>query len=92
MLATRLSECDPSRHVCFLMRAAALGPNIYRISSLLEEMHGRTRVPTVLFYPGESNGSGGLRFMGLASRDTPRNYRVKVYAVPCRPIPGVALT
>jgi len=79
MLAALLSEYDPSRHVCFLMRAGALGPSIYRVSSLLEEMHGRTQVPTVLFYPGESNGSDELRFMGLSSRDTPRNYRVKVY-------------
>jgi hypothetical protein len=79
MLAERLASREPLKHVCFLMRAPALGPGVYRVSNLLEEMHGRTRVPTVLFYPGAMDGADGLRFMDLTSRDTPRNYRVKIY-------------
>ena len=79
MLAQRCQGLDPAGHICFLLRAAALGPGIYRVSNLLEEMHGKSLVPTVLFYPGVKDGADGLRFMGLPARDTPRSYRVKIY-------------
>jgi len=78
-LAEKLSACDPERHVAFLMRAAALAPSIYPISRLLDEMHGRTSVPAVLFYPGSIDGPTGLQFMGLPGRATLGNYRVKIY-------------
>ena len=50
------------------------------MSSLLDEMKGKTQVPTVLFYPGSIEGTTGLRFMNLKDRDALGNYRVKIYA------------
>lgn len=78
-LAERLRPLDPRRHVVFLMRAAAMAPNIYQMSRLLDEMQGRTEVPTILFYPGTLEGVVGLRFMDLKHREAMGNYRVKVY-------------
>ena len=79
MLAERLSKLDPSRSVVFLTRAAAMAPGIYYMSKLLDEMHGKTRVTTILFYPGSIEGTTGLRFMDLKDRDAIGNYRVKIY-------------
>jgi hypothetical protein len=80
LLSDRLSALDPTKHVVFLTRAAAMAPAIYHISSLLDEMKGKTRVPTVLFYPGSIEGTTGLRFMNLKDRDALGNYRVKIYS------------
>lgn len=80
LLEERLSAADPDRSVAFLERAAAMAPHIYPMSRLLEEMQGRTRVPTVLFYPGTIEGVTGLRFMGMEDREPMGNYRVKVYS------------
>lgn len=79
MVAERLQSLDPARDIAFLLRAAAMAPAIYHLSRLLDEMHGRTLVPTILFYPGALEGTNSLRFMGLASRETTGNYRVKIY-------------
>ncbi len=79
LLVERLRPLDPDRHVAFLMRASAMAPAIYHMSRLLEEMQGRTRVPTILFYPGTLEGTTGLRFMGLKDREALGNYRVKIY-------------
>jgi hypothetical protein len=49
------------------------------MSSLLDKMQGKTKVPTVLFYPGTLEGTTGLHFMGLRNRETTGNYRVKIY-------------
>ncbi len=78
-LARRLQSYEPSSTVCFLLRAASLAPNIYPLSQLLEGMHGKTRVPVILPYPGQLEGSTRLRYMGLAERDSLRSYRVKIY-------------
>jgi hypothetical protein len=83
MLAERLSGLDPRRSIVFLTRAAAMAPGIYFMSKLLDEMHdemhGQTRVTTILFYPGSIEGTTGLRFMDLKDRDAIGNYRVKIY-------------
>lgn len=79
ILAERLEGLDPARHLCFLTRAASFAPAIYSISTLLEQMHGRTRVPTIVFYPGDLEGTNDLRFMGLKEREAPPTYRVKIY-------------
>ncbi len=79
MLAERLRPLDPARHVAFLLRAGAMAPAIYHLSRLLDEMQGRTQVPTILFFPGTLEGTNGLRFMGLPGRETTGNYRVKIY-------------
>ena len=79
LLVARLAGLDPQSTVCFLMRAGGLAPEIYHVSKLLEEMQGRTTVPTVLFYPGLMQGANSLLFMGLPGREPPPVYRVKIY-------------
>jgi hypothetical protein len=79
MLRKRLEPLDFERDVAFLLRAAAMAPAIYHMSSLLDKMQGKTRVPTILFYPGTREGTTGLHFMGLRNRETTGNYRVKIY-------------
>ena len=80
LLGRRLDELDPERHIAFIVRAGALAPNIYRVSKLLDEMKGRTRVPCILFTPATSEGSSGLRFMGIAENEGRGSYHTKVYA------------
>lgn len=80
ILSERLAGLDPAKEIVFLWRAAAMGPAIYQMSKLLDEMHGRTLVPTILFYPGTLEGATGLRFMALKEREALGNYRVKIYS------------
>jgi len=79
LLEERLAALDPNRHIAFVTRAGALAPNIYRVSKLLDEMKGRTRVPCVLFMPATTEGSS-LRFMGIAENEGRGSYHTKVYA------------
>ena len=79
ILAELLEPLDPERDVAFLVRASAMAPALYHMSRLLDEMQGRTQVTTILFYPGTLEGTTGLRFMGLKSREAMGNYRVKIY-------------
>lgn len=80
LLAERLGDLDPDRHIAFIVRAGALAPNIYRVSKLLDEMKGRTRVPCVLFMPATTEGRSSLRFMGIAENEGRGSYHTKVYA------------
>lgn len=78
LLAAELAGLDPQKDFAFLTRAAVFAPAAYRISSLLEQMKGKTRIPTVLFYPGTWQES--LNFMGLRQVESPLgSYRVKIY-------------
>jgi len=79
LLERRLRGLDPWKNLVFLMRAAAMAPAVYQMSRLLDQMQGLTEVMTILFYPGTLEGATGLRFMGLKSRETLGNYRVKIY-------------
>lgn len=79
LLVDRLKPLDPAADVAFLTRAAAMAPAVYHMSKLLDEMQGRTRVTTVLFYPGSLEGTTGLRYMDLKDREALGNYRVKIY-------------
>ncbi|MBS1828807.1 MAG: DUF1788 domain-containing protein [Acidobacteria bacterium] len=79
LLAERLAPIDPENSVVFLTRVAAMSPGIFHMSMLLDKMHGKTKVPTILFYPGSIEGTTGLRFMDLKDRDALGNYRVKIY-------------
>jgi hypothetical protein len=65
--------------VVFLTRVAAMSPGIFHVSMLLDKMQGKTKVTTILFYPGSIEGTTGLRFMDLKDRDALGNYRVKIY-------------
>lgn len=69
-------DADHLRDVVFITRAGALFP-FYRTSSLLEQLKGKVHVPAVLFYPGELDGTTGLRFMGVL--DAEHNYRPKIF-------------
>lgn len=69
------AQPDPLRDVVFIIRAGALFP-MYRTFSLPEQLKGRVHVPTVLFYPGDVEGAGGLKFMGVL--DAEHNYRSKI--------------
>ncbi len=79
LLADRLASINPECSVVFLTRVAAMSPGIFHMSMLLDKMHGKTTVPTILFYPGSIEGTTGLRFMELKDRDALGNYRVKIY-------------
>lgn len=79
LLAKRLATFNPETSVVFLTRVAAMSPGIFHMSMLLDKMHGKTKVPTILFYPGSIEGTTGLRFMDLKDRDALGNYRVKIY-------------
>jgi len=79
LLAKRLKDLDPKKGVVFLTRASAMSPAIYHMSKLLDEMQGRTKVTTILLYPGSLEGTTGLRYMDLKDREALGNYRVKIY-------------
>lgn len=79
LLAEKLAQLDPNRHIAFMVRAGALAPNIYRVSALLDKMMGRTRVPCVLFMPATTEGRSSLRFMGIAENEGRGSYHTKVY-------------
>ena len=69
-------DADPCHDVVLITRAGSLFP-FYRTSSLLEQLKGKIHVPSILFYPGELDGSVGLRFMGIL--DAEHNYRPKIF-------------
>src|SRR6202049_3846971 len=79
LLSLRLSLISSENSVVFLTRVAAMSPGIFHMSMLLDKMHGKTKVPAILFYPGSIEGTTGLRFMDLKDRDALGNYRVKIY-------------
>lgn len=79
LLTERLADLDPAKNIAFLTRVAVMAPGIYHMSMLLDQMQGKTRVTTILFYPGSIEGTTGLRFMDLKDRDALGNYRVKIY-------------
>lgn len=78
LLLERVALLPTDTAVLFLAHATAFAPGAYRISSLLEQLGGRLRIPTVLFYPG--TWSGTLNYMGLRTEDQSLgSYRVKIY-------------
>jgi BREX protein BrxB len=82
LLAT-LKGLSPVTDVAFLVRSGGFAPAIYRCSVLLDELHSKTMVPIVLFYPGTAERATDLSFYdqpGAGSLGI-YNYRVKVYGV-----------
>jgi hypothetical protein len=79
LLGERLNQLDPKKDLVFLWRAGALAPEMYRVSTLLDKMKGRTSVSCVLFMPATSGESEGLRFMGLADLEPRGSYHTKIY-------------
>lgn len=76
LVVQRLPAVDPLCDIIFIVRTGALFP-IYRTSSLLEQLKGYVQAPSVLFYPGETDGAAGLKFMGVL--DAEHNYRPKIF-------------
>lgn len=79
-VARRLEGLDPEHHLCFLVRGASLAPAIFPLSKLFENLHRKTRVPTILFYPGILRDANGLVYMAFPEREPQGSYRVKIYA------------
>lgn len=79
LLAERLNQLDPKKDLVFLWRSGALAPEMYRVSTLLDKMKGRTFVSCVLFMPATSGESEGLRFMGLSDLEPRGSYHTKIY-------------
>ena len=79
LLVDRLEKHDPEKSIAFLTRVAAMAPGIYHMSKLLDQMQGKIRVTTIMFYPGSIEGTTALRFMDLKDREALGNYRVKIY-------------
>ncbi|MEX2121593.1 MAG: BREX protein BrxB domain-containing protein [Pirellulales bacterium] len=79
LLLDRLAALNPAKDIVFLTRVAAMSPGIYHISKLFDQVQGRTRVMTVLFFPGSFEGPSGLRFMGLRERESVASFRLKIY-------------
>jgi Domain of unknown function (DUF1788) len=78
LLLERAGALPKDTAVLFLVHATVFAPGAYRISSLLEQLSGRLRMPTILFYPGTWDNS--LNYMGLRTEDqTLGSYRVKIY-------------
>ena len=78
LVLERARSLPPDTAVLFLIHATAFAPAAYRVSSLLEQLSGLLRIPTVLFYPGTWNGT--LNYMGLRTHDQVLgSYRVKIY-------------
>lgn len=80
-LSRRMRNLDPSKDVVLLIRVGALAPGLYRSAKLLDEMHGKTMTPIILFYPGSVEGESSLRFMDMSDREHTGayNYRVRIY-------------
>ncbi len=47
-IITRVTSFSPPPNVLFLVRAGGLAPFIYRSSTLLDELHHRIQIPTIL--------------------------------------------
>lgn len=76
LVADRLPpQADPLNDIVFILRTGALFP-VYRTFSLLEQLKGKVHTPTILFYPGTTDGPAGLRFMGVLEAE--HNYRPKI--------------
>jgi len=79
LLKGQLDALLPSTQIAFIVRAGALSPNVYRVSKLLDEMKGRTRLPCVLFLPATTEGQTNMKYMGIAENEARGSYHTKVY-------------
>jgi hypothetical protein len=79
LLLDRLEKLDPAKDIVFLTRVGAMSPGLYHMSKLFDQVLGKTRIMTILFFPGSFSGPSGLRFMGLRERESVASFRVKIY-------------
>ena len=80
-LAETISQYSADQDIVFIVRANALAPRHYRVSTLLEGLYRKTQVPCILFYPGAYEGGNSLRFMDMSGEThlASPQYRVKIY-------------
>ena len=81
VLLSHMANLNPDKDVVFLIRAGGFAPGIFRVSVLLDGLHRHTKVPVVLFYPGNARVGTDLRFYDIPSDGNlgVYNYRVRVY-------------
>ena len=79
VLIEQLSGLNPQNDLVFLTRVGSLAPQMYRVSTLLDNMKGRTTVSCILFMPATSGEGDGLRFMGLMDIEPRGSYHTKLY-------------
>lgn len=70
------ADADPLRDLIFITRTGSLFP-VYRTSVLVEQLHRKLVIPSVLFFPGETDGPAGLRFMSVFPPE--HNYRPRIF-------------
>lgn len=77
----KISGLNPARDMVFLVRAGGFAPGIYRTSILLDMLHNRTSVPSILFFPGSAEAGTDLRFFDIPIHGGlgVYNYRVRIY-------------
>ena len=81
MVKNEIEGLNPDYWIVFMVRASVFAPFIYRTSVLLNELHGKTKVPIVLFFPGKRNLSTEIVFMNIKDRSVNEfNYRLKIYS------------
>lgn len=76
VLAKIPSDSDPRRDVIFFTRIGFLFP-IYRTSALVEHLHGKLTIPSILCFPGSLVGPAGLCFMDVFPPE--HNYRPRIF-------------
>jgi hypothetical protein len=81
LVLQKLAPLDPAKDFVFMVRAGGFAPGILRCSVLLNQMHRRTMVPCLFFFPGSSDRATDLNFYDLPTAGSlgVYNYRVKVY-------------
>ncbi|MEW6049438.1 MAG: BREX protein BrxB domain-containing protein [Bacillota bacterium] len=67
-IAGRLRGLDPQKDIAFLVDTGGLFP-FFRSSAILNRLHGKVAIPTILFYPGRLEGAVGLSFLGVFPPD-----------------------
>lgn len=79
----KMSQLSPENDIVFIVRAGGFAPFICRTSWLIENLHNKTMVPIILFYPGSVEEGTNLKFFNLPDKGaiSAYNYRVKIYGV-----------
>jgi len=78
-VAAAINAIAPRPDIVFLYRASVFGPALAAMSTLVKGLHRKVTIPTVLFYPGTREGEWNLRFQGVAERELPSSYHVRIY-------------
>jgi hypothetical protein len=78
-VAEAINAIRPKPDIVFLYRSGVFAPALTAMSSFLKGMQRKVAIPTVLFYSGKREGEWNLRYMGIAERELPSSYHVRIY-------------